>query len=419
MEHVNGSLKQDLLKEYIKVLDFWEQKFPADPAEGFPGEVNNEGIPVKDAIKGIVLNARVLWTFASAYNFLGREKYLDIASRVFNYIVTRFWDNQEGGLYWSLDHEGNLIDGRKQIYAQGFGIYGFVEYYLASGLPESLDRAVELYRLIEKHSRDPLRGGYVEALSKRWGLIDDMRLSDKDMNEPKSMNTHLHLLEPYTSLYRVWPDKQLSNSLRQLIELFNKRIINPETSHLNLFFDMDWNVKSNKVSYGHDIECAWLLREAAEALGDYDLIEATTSRVIGLTNAVITNGLAPDGSVYNEKNLDTGQLHPERDWWVQAEALVGFINAFELTGEPRYLEKMLGVWAFIKTKLVDRRHGEWFLRVDKNGLPVMDDPKAGFWKCPYHNTRALMEAYKRLQKIEQSNNTLPKDKSNISNSLIT
>ncbi|WP_044118250.1 AGE family epimerase/isomerase [Alkaliflexus imshenetskii] len=399
MEQLKSLYRDELMAEYENILQFWMDKTIDDAHGGFFGEVDNYGNPLPEAAKGIVLNTRILWTFASAYNFLGKNAYLEVAHRAYRYITTHFWDKAHKGLFWSVTHKGEVLDGRKQIYAQGFGIYGFSEYFRATGNSESLDYAIQLFELIEQHSYDQQYGGYLEALSQNWTPLNDMRLSAKDANEPKSMNTHLHIIEPYTNLFRVWPNDRLRDAMHRLVRIFLDRIINQDTAHFNLFFDMEWRVKSSVISYGHDIEGAWLLCEAAEMLNDKGLIQEVESIAVRMTDVTIAEGLAPDRSLYYELDEKTGHIDKDRHWWVQAEAMVGFVNAFQITGNDAYLKQMDTMWNFIKDNHIDRKNGEWFLRIHNNGCSSESDPKAGFWKCPYHNSRALMETYMRLSKV--------------------
>jgi mannobiose 2-epimerase len=299
-------------------------------------------------------------------------------------------------LIWEADHTGKAHNTRKQTYAQGFGIYGFSEYFRASGNSESLETAIGLFENIEKHCFDSRFGGYLEALSDNWQPMEDMRLSAKDENYPKSMNTHLHILEPYTNLYRVWKNEQLAIQIKRLIRVFLDHIIDSETGHFNLFFDNDWTVRSEIISYGHDIEGAWLLTEAAEVLGDRELLKEVEVAAMSMTEITLMEGMAGDGSLYYEKAGKDGHLDTDRHWWPQAEAVVGLLNAWQISGDEKYLQKSMEVWHFIKNKMIDHRYGEWYWSVDNNGVPSTHQDKAGFWKCPYHNSRACMEAIRRL-----------------------
>ncbi len=397
MQQLSTTIKTQLIETYKDTLQFWQDHTIDHELGGFYGEVDRLGRPVQLTPKGVVLNARILWTFSSAYNFLKDEAYLLLAHRAYQYLIEYFWDKEHGGLFWSVNHKGELLDGRKQIYAQGFGIYGLSEYYKATQNQKSLDYAIELYHLIEKHSFDPLHGGYLEALSRDWEPMEDMRLSAKDANEPKSMNTHLHIIEPYTNLYRVWPNAELAQKMEALIRVFLDKIIDHSTAHFHLFFESDWTVKSNMVSYGHDIEGAWLLHEAAEVLGNQLLLAEVQAMSLRMAEVTLREGWAADGSLLYEKDLTSNHLDEDRHWWVQAEGMVGFMDAWQISGNPLYLEKVYALWAYIRQNLIDSENGEWFLRIDAKGKPVLSDPKAGFWKCPYHNTRALMELAHRIK----------------------
>jgi mannobiose 2-epimerase len=396
MQQFSSDIKQHFVEEYKSILRFWQQYSVDNENGGFYGEVDRKGRPVPDAPKGAVLNTRILWTFSSAYNFLKDEAYLELAHRAYRYLINNFWDKENGGILWSLNPKGEPLDSRKQIYAQGFAIYGLSEYYKATGNKESLGYAIKLFELIEKWAFDPRHGGYLEALSNDWGLMADMRLSAKDANEPKSMNTHLHIIEPYTNLYRVWPDEKLALQITRLIDVFITKIIDPQTAHFNLFFDMDWKAKSEMQSYGHDIEGTWLLCEAASVIGDKQLVEKVNEAALRMSEATLREGCAPDGSIYYENHPSTNYLEEERHWWVQAEGMLGFMNSWQLSGEKHYLEAAERLWNYIEKNFIDKEYGEWYLRIDVKGRAVLSDPKAGFWKCPYHNTRALMEMYHRI-----------------------
>lgn len=387
---------EELHGELTSILSYWQANTIDETYDGFYGQIDHFNNVIPGATKGAVLNTRILWTFSAAYNFTKNEAYLHIAHRAFDYLKKYFLDKDNGGLIWEVDHTGKAHNTRKQIYAQGFGIYGFSEYFRASGNSESLETAIELFEIIEKYCFDSRFGGYLEALSHNWQPMEDMRLSAKDANYPKSMNTHLHILEPYTNLYRLWKNEHLAIQIKRLIRVFLDHIIDSETGHFNLFFDNDWTVRSEIISYGHDIEGAWLLTEAAEVLGDRELLKEVEAVALRMTDITLMEGTAGDGSLYYEKAGKDGHLDTDRHWWPQAEAVVGLLNAWQISGDEKYLEKSMDVWHFIKNKMIDHRHGEWYWSVDNNGVPATHQDKAGFWKCPYHNSRACMEAIRRL-----------------------
>lgn len=301
MDNRMTTLRKEVRQELENdILPFWMEKMTDSGRGGFYGRIDGGDTLHADAPKGAILNARILWTFSAAYRILRRPEYLDTATRAKRYIIDRFYDNDFGGVYWSLDADGNPLDTKKQIYAQGFAIYGLSEYARATGDDEALDYAIRLFCLIEEHSFDRGRNGYVEAFMRDWSVIGDMRLSDKDENASKTMNTHLHILEPYANLYRVWKDARLERQLRNMIGLFTDKIMNRETSHLDLFFDDDWHTRGDIVSYGHDIEASWLIHEAALVLGDKALLKEIEPVIVNIARAA-DEGLNPDGSLIYEQ----------------------------------------------------------------------------------------------------------------------
>ncbi|NIK68165.1 AGE family epimerase/isomerase [Paenibacillus sp. BK720] len=379
------------------ILSFWLKHAPDERFGGFVGEIRQDMTRMDHAEKSLVLNTRILWTFSTAYRLFRKEEYLEAANRAYRYIHSCFIDKLHGGLYWMLDAEGRPVSAKKQIYGQAFAIYAWSEYYRATGNPEALEEAAGLYRLIEKYGRDPLHLGYIEALAEDWSTTDELSLSDKDLNEKKSMNTHLHVLEGYTNLYRIWPDESLRKSLGELIQITMDYIVDPKTGHFKLFFDEAWNSKSGHISYGHDIEGSWLLHEAAEVLGDEALLQKAKAVAVLMAEATLREGIDAEGGIPNEAD-SSGLIDANRDWWPQAEAVVGFYNAYELTGDKRYAESAKASWKFIQDFLVDREHGEWHWSVTKDGEPVAGHPKVGAWKCPYHNGRACFEMLERLSR---------------------
>jgi len=394
---------QDVLENNI--LRFWLDQMQDTEHGGFYGQMTGRGQLVKTADKGAILSARILWSFSAAYRVLHKPEYLDAATRMKDYILEHFYDKEYGGTYWSTDYLGQAKDTKKQFYAIGFMIYGLSEYARATGDREALDYAIQLYECIEEHAFDPQWGGYIEACTREWGTIADMRLSDLDANYPKSQNTHLHIIEPYTNLLRCLKELHaaessifnLQSSIFNLINIFTDRILNPETHHLDLFFEMDWTRGAGRQeSYGHDIECSWLMHEAALVLGDKKIIEKVEPVVLAVAKAS-EKGLQPDGSMIHEANLDTGYVDDDLHWWVQAENVVGWLNIYQHFGDEKALQRAVAGWEYIKRNLIDYEHGEWFWSRRKDGTLNLDDDHAGFWKCPYHNSRMCLETIERMR----------------------
>lgn len=397
-QHVNMSgWAEELSNELTgNILPFW-CSFLGD-GDSFPGRVDGHGVVHSEAGKGAVLIARMLWSFSAAYRMTGCGEYLAAARKAESYLSRYLIDPRDGGVYWEVSADGAVICGKKQSYALGFAIYGLSEYVRASGDTVALDRAKALFEALEAHAWDAQKGGYVEALSRDWQPLTDMRLSEKDLNTYFSMNTHLHLLEPYTNLLRVWPDPRVATCVQRLIRIHTDRLFDPRTGHLNLFFDQQWQPQGRMVSYGHDIEASWLIDEAAAVLSDAETTACVAPVVEALARAAC-EGLRQDGSLIYEYDPAAQRVDAERHWWVQAEAAVGFLNRYQHTGDEEFLLRSYRVWEYIRTHLIDRQAGEWFWSIGEDGTPNLRDDKAGFWKCPYHNSRMCMELISRIEKL--------------------
>jgi mannobiose 2-epimerase len=375
------------------LLPFWSTKMVDYKNGGFFGRINgdNQVFPKED--KGGILNARILWTYSSAYRIYKDTVYLRLARRSKDYIMAHFIDKEFGGAYRSVKSTGEPSDTRKQTYTQSFFIYGLAEYYRATGDKEALAAAKDIFNLFEKYALDKKSGGYFEVYSRDWKRTHDKLIGESTANDEKTMNTHLHLMEAYTNLYRVWPDKSVAVRLKALVDIFLDKIIDAKTSHLISFLDKDWRKNSAVDSYGHDIESSWLLNEAAGLLGDPALLARVKEVSIKIADAA-AEGLNPDGSLNYEKNLTTGHVSTERSWWAQSECIVGYLNAYELTGKEKYLDYAVNCWNYTKNHFVDNKNGGWFSSVSESG--VARGEKGGFWVCPYHNGRMCMEVFERI-----------------------
>jgi mannobiose 2-epimerase len=381
-------------------LPFWCGPALDQKNGGWMAWLSNDLQPDRTQPKGLIVNARILWAFSAAGRVRPDPIFKTMAERAFDFVMNKFWDAKYGGAFWRLDDAGKVIDDSKKTYGQAFYIYGMTEFYLAFKNPAALQRAQELFELIERHTHDTESGGYNEVCQRDWSPAGaEARLSEKDMNEKKSMNNHLHVLEAYTNLYRAWREPRVAERLRELIEIFLTRILDPRTQHLHHFFNEQWEVRSGTYTFGHDIEASWLLCEAAEELGDAALLKRVRVVALQMAETVFNEGFGADGGLCYEgggrKILDAG-----RECWPQAEALVGFLNAFELSRNKVFFAAAGQTWKFIAAHLVDRVHGEWFWRINPDGQVDQKLPKVSEWKGPYHATRACLETMKRLRHME-------------------
>ena len=374
------------------ILNYWLTL--KDPNGGFYGEADSAAEIQYAAPRGAILNARIIWAFAAAYRTLKKTEYLVAAVHARDYFLEHFCDHRNGGVYWSVDASGKRLDAKKQLYAQAFGIYGLSELYRATRDDEVLKNAINLFRIVESRFKDKENGGYIEALTREFTPLEDMSLSAHDINADKTMNSHLHLLEAYANLYRVWPDPDLRDAVIDLLDIICTKVMAP-TGHLQLYFRRDWSVLPGGVSYGHDIETSWLILECASALHDVDVVNRVRPAAL-LMGKAGNEGLRSDGSMMYEK-LEDGTLDLSRQWWVLAESVVGNLWLWKYHGDDAAANRALACWAFIRDRLVDHAGGDWYWAILPNGSPDLAQPKAGFWKCPYHNTRMCLEILKLFE----------------------
>ena len=378
------------------ILPFWMNHTLDQENKGFYGAVTNKHLVQNQVERSAVLCGRILWTFSTAARLYSDSSYLQVADWVFDYLSTRFWDDQYQGVYWSLDLNGLPVQDRKHTYAQSFSIYGLSAYFQATKNPKSLTLAQNLFTLIEQHTLDSIHGGNIECLARDWTKLEDMRLSAKDINSSKSMNTLLHLMEAYSSLAKIWTNEQLNQKLESLVRIFLNQVIDRRSGHQRLFFDLGWNSLSDHISYGHDIETSWLLVESAEALGIPDLITQTRAIGIQMAQTVMDQALNADGSILYEADVK-GPLVLTREWWAHAEAVVGFYNAYQLSGDIHFAQASMKVWDYIQSHFVDRQNGDWFKVLREDGTPILSHYKAGPWECPYHHARMCFEMIQRIK----------------------
>lgn len=391
-EELRGRLDAELRGN---ILPFWMERAVDRENGGFFGQIDNDLSVRNEVERSAVLVARILWTFSAAFRMFGDAGYQATARRAYEYLQSAFRDNEQGGVYWSVDAAGGPVNDRKHVYAQAFTIYGLAEYVRAFAEPEALAWAQELFSLVEAHTHDDEYGGNIECRARDWSQLDDMRLSDKEPPAAKTMNTLLHLMEAYTNLRWVWDGAALAARHAALIRLFADHIVDPAEKRLRLFFDRDWRALPDHVSPGHDIEGSWLLTEAAEVNEDRELIDRVSAVSVELAEQVLHTGLDAQGFVVYQAG-DAAHRDSDRHWWPQAEGMVGFWNAYQLSARPEFEQASLRLWDLIESTFVDRAHGEWYKVIRPDGAPDLSRPKAGPWECPYHQARALMEMLRRL-----------------------
>lgn len=375
------------------ILPYWMNN-AVDPDGGFYGFVSWDNKPRPLAPKGAILNARILWTFSRAYRCYGLEEYKEIADRAADYFKSHFIDRKYGGVVWSVNSEGALLDGTKQTYANAFGIYGLAEHFRATGNVASLNSAIDLFRTLEEKTHDKVRKGYIETHERDWSPTSGKGVDGK-AGATKTMNTHIHVMEAYSNLYQAWPDEALKDALYELVGIVQNELYDADGRTLVTFCDDDWNPINPERSAGHDIETAWLLTEAAGILGDDALLESARKRAVEMTDAALEAGFQKDGGMLSSRSGVEGEF--SYAWWCQNEAVNGCINAWQITGDRKYFDAAAATWGYIKQHFIDRENGGWHMEFDEDGTSIKS-AKISEWNCPYHNSRMGFEAKSRLVK---------------------
>jgi len=375
------------------ILRFWIDHAIDRQYGGMIGWLDREGKPIPPGTKSLVQQARVVWTFAAAHRNYPEPAYKEVARHTLDFLRRKMWDPKYGGFYWLVSREGRVHDAKKHLYGQSFAIYALAEYAQAFDDARARDEGLTLFHLIDRQAHDEINGGYQEAFGRDWRLLtDDTTLGSRGR---KSMNTHIHLLESFTALYLVTNDTRVRQRLEELLQLCLQKIIDIEHGYARLFFTDDWKPEdSQQSSYGHDIELSWLMLEAAEVLGR-PRDPLVVSAALKLVEHTLRDGFEHvRGGVYDEGPAQGPATSKRMIWWVQAEAIVGLLNAYQLTGEKKYWDAFEKQARYTLDTFVDREHGEWFHAIEPDGR--ITGYKTGEWKAPYHAGRACLEVVRRL-----------------------
>jgi mannobiose 2-epimerase len=418
MEELNKELiryREIFSKElHGDILPYWMKYGVEKDGHGFYGAVDLNGNPVLTANKTSVLNARILWTFSAAAMLDGNTDYAAMADRAYRVVTEDFEDKECGGYFMELTSGNKVGNNIKHTYAQAFVLYSLCKYYEFRPLESVMEKIKVFFALLEEKAKDPEDAGYRESFTRDWKIYGENRMADN--NEPKSMNTHLHVLEAWSALYKVWKDPLVERRLTEMMNLFLERIIR-ESGHFGIFFDESFNEDASSkgiCSFGHDIEGSWLLWEAAEILGNEGIKQKMRNLTLKMVDIIERVAVDKDGGLFLESTRYGSHVKTNKHWWQQAETLVGFMNAFELTGDVKYWNTVKLTWNFIDTFLIDHERGEWYTKLNRMGVPFLaepeDDPSPYYrndwkidpWKCPYHNGRAMMEMMKRIDVILKS-----------------
>jgi cellobiose epimerase len=397
--------------ELFNILDYWMKYGVEKNGNGFYGAVDLNNEPVFSANKTCVLNARILWTFAAAAKAYPGRGYEEIAHKAYKVVTEDFADAEYGGYFMELTSDNRVANDIKHTYAQAFTIYSLSKYYEYNPSDEVMQRIQDFFYFLDGKTKDLENQGYLESFTRDWKFYGENRMADN--NEPKSMNTHLHVIEAYAAVYKVWKGDLVKQRLTELFGIFIQHIIR-ESGHLGVFFSSDFSETEGSkgiCSFGHDIEASWLLWEAAEILGDKNIIQRIKPLITKMADSVLRVAVDKDGGLFLESTRFGSHIKTNKHWWLQAETLVGFMNMFQLEGDQKYWETVKQSWNFIDNCVIDHKGGEWFTKVNRLGVPYLEEPendpspyyrndwKIDPWKCPYHNGRAMLELVERMDSL--------------------
>lgn len=397
-------MKAQAFKDHLEnnLIPFWSQ-LKDEEFGGFYGYVKGDGTVLKEEVKGVILNSRILWFFSQAYLQLKDEKLLEMAEHAYKFLVEHCIDTSYGGVFWSLNYKGEVEDDIKHCYNQAFAIYALSTYYEASGDKNALDYAYDIYRIIEEKCHDD--GGYLEAFYRDFTKADNDKLSENGIIADRTMNTLLHVFEAYTQLYKVDHNDSVGNCIKAILDSFKDKIYNAEKEMCEVFFDNDYNSLIDLDSYGHDIEASWLINRACDVLDDAEYSEKMLPIIVGLADGCYKNSMDESVSKISDMlaamnmEIENGVINKTKVWWIQAEAVTGYYNAYEQNPEKvEYRDISEKVWNFINKYFVDEKHGEWVENIEDLNNIDYTQALVQPWKCPYHNGRMCLEMMKRLEK---------------------
>ena len=382
----------DEIKNHLteNLIPFWKGLIDRDFG-GYYGFSDFDHTVNEKYEKGCILNSRILWFFSSCAELTDDKDCIGYAGHAYDFLKSAYLDRKNGGVYWSVTYDGDPLDTTKHTYCQAFAIYALAAYYKVSADEESLGIANDLVKIIEQKCRD--KYGYLEAFNVDFTPASNEKLSENGVMAERTMNTLLHVYEAYTGLYEVTKSDYIADRLREMLTIFKDKMYNPEKHRQEVFFDRNYTPLLDLISYGHDIETAWLIDRGIEVLDDDELKAAYGDITCDLADNILHNAF--DGNSLAQE-CEAGVVNEDRVWWVQAEAVNGFINEYlKDPSKTEYKDAAVAQWEYIKKNFIYKDGGEWYNQLDKSGKPYGNMPVVGPWKCPYHNGRMCLEIIRR------------------------
>lgn len=404
MDIPTSNLYQEFDNELRNIASWWTDTIWDTETDSIYGEIDHQGKVNENANKGIILYSRALWFFSETAKVTGDTLLKEKADKLYLYINKYFVDHNHGGVFWEIDAKGNVVNTRKQTFAQAFTLYAYSAYYALTNKPEVLSTAQALFTLIEDRTADTENGGHLAAFAENWQPLENMAIDGGDIDAPKTLDTELHILEAYTALYNAAPSQTLSDAIKHSIALFDAYFIDQQSDRLRTHLSKDWQDQSQVMIYGHLFECAWLIWEGVCAVNsenaDHNKDQYWQTIITGLIEQGLENADAQHGNIFDNKNLATNRINIQSVWWVQAEALIAYLMQYHLTKQEKFGKAAERLWDWIKTHHIDDKSGEyneWHAVINPD-LQADNVPKAFMWKGPYHNGRAMLKACQYLKR---------------------
>ena len=396
-----------------KLLPFWMERSVDAEYGGFLTCFDRDGKPTGETTKTLLCQERMVFTMASAHRAgLGGGKCLDIARQGLEFTIEHFWDEEHGGWFWVAERDGTVTDDSKIMYGQNFGIYAPSEFALAGGGDLGREYALKSFEAIQVGATDTLHGGYYEMLHRDWSPKPGGAYG----GDRKSLDIHMHMMEALTNLYELTRSPLHERKLRDVVAILLTRMLDPVhgtgIAQFALDFtpleaimfravwgsDRDFGGKPrplNNTSFGHDVELAWLLKHTADILGDP--IDAYLEPIRKLYDHCVRYGIDPEyGGVYVEGPTDGPARDTQKEFWQQAEVLVGMLDACLLFGDRKYWDAFAKTMDFVFDHGINHDAGEWYALLERDGT-VLWDYLGHAWKISYHTVRSMIQCAKRLR----------------------
>ncbi|WP_236973523.1 AGE family epimerase/isomerase [Membranihabitans maritimus] len=402
---------------YDELLPFWTDRIIDKENGGYNTHFDENGEDTGEDEKSLIAQTRCLYTLSSALRSGYDKGNIDqLVRHGIDFMVSKMWDEQEGGFYWMVNRKGKVVNNKKIIYGHSFAIYALTEYSLATHDPIGTQYAKKVFDLLQKYCSDTFYGGYWEMFNRDWTLCGP----GNQGGDRKTLDVHMHLMEAFTNLYESTGEEVHRRKLIECIQLLKDRMIHPVYKTGIPQFYKDWSVApqikfdiiwgwdrfsedgekgnaTDNTCFGHNAEFAWLLIHALEILEvDLDQYKETLRTILDHT---VENGIdIKNGGVYVEGPHSGGVYDREKEFWQQAEVLIALLDGFIIYHEDKYWDAYKNVHRFVFDRVINHNVGEWYPLLTRGGEPIWRH-MGHSWKINYHTVRSMIQCINRINKI--------------------